>query len=139
MNNLGQRVLTGAGFGLVMIFSVLVSSYTFIGIFFVIAGLGLFEFYRLNKNELVSPQIVPGIIISQILFLILGCALQNDEGMQWMLLAIPFSALIFIIEMYRKLSQPFLNIAITLTGMIYVTLPMMLVVFIGLGLDAGGA
>ena len=53
--------------------------------------------------------------------------------MQWLLISIPLIAIVFITELYRKKENPFLNIAITLTGIIYLSLPVMLMVLIAFG------
>lgn len=113
--------------------AILISPWSFIGIFFLITTLGLFEFYKLIHSDQTHPQVLSGIIISQVLLLILTWALWMGSGIQWLVVAIPLVAVVFIVELYRKKEHPFQNIAVTLTGIIYLTLPVMLIIKIAFG------
>lgn len=133
MKNFAQRAATGLTFAGVMVAAILISPWSFIGIFFLITTLGLFEFYKLIQSDQTKPQVVSGIVISQLLLLILTMALWVGKGLHWLVVSIPLVAVIFIIELYRKKEHPFQNIAVTLAGMIYLTLPVMLMVKIAFG------
>lgn len=137
MNNFVQRAITGLSFAAVMVLAILLSPWSFIGIFFLISTLGLLEFYKLVKSDNTHPQTLVGIIFSQILFIIFTLALWRNSGMEWMWIAIPMVAIIFIAELYRKKEHPFPNIAITITGIIYLTLPVLLMMKIAFGLTPG--
>ena len=54
------------------------------------------------------------------------------------MLMLPLLSLIFIIELFRKKDKPFLNIGITLLGIIYITLPIMLFSMIGIPVNDPG-
>ena len=43
--------------------------------------------------------------------------------MEWLVIIVPFLFLIFVAELWRNKKQPFLNIAISLLGIIYIALP----------------
>ena len=133
MNNFTQRAITGLSFAFIMAAAILFSPWSFIAIFFLISTLGLIEFYRLMKSDQTEPQEVTGVVIAQSLFLLLTYLLWNKNGFEWMLVSIPLVALIFIIELYRKKTHPFQNIAVTLMGIIYLSLPMTLIVKIAFG------
>lgn len=137
MNNFVQRAITGLSFAAVMILAILLNPWSFIAIFFLISTLGLFEFYKLVKSDHTHPQVLSGVVFAQILFLIFTWANWNHSGFEWMLIVIPMVASIFIFELYRKKEHPFQNIAITITGMIYLTLPVLLMIKIAFGLTPG--
>jgi len=139
LNNFVQRAITGLSFAAVMVLAILLSPWSFIGIFFIISTLGILEFYRLVKSDNTHPQTLVGLIFSQILFIIFTLALWKNSSMEWMLISIPMVAAIFIVELYRKKEHPFQNIAITITGIIYLTLPVLLIIKIAFGLTPGDA
>lgn len=86
------------------------------------------------KTDHTHPQQIAGVLFSQLLFVIFTISTWYHTGFEWMLIAIPMIALIFIFELYRNKEHPFQNIAITLTGMIYLTLPVILMIKIAFGL-----
>lgn len=120
-------------FAAIMSAAILYSGWSFVAVFFLISLLGLLEFYKLIKSEHTSPQVIPGMIAGQGLFLLFTWILLSAASMELMLVAIPLVALIFIRELYLNHPHPFLNIAVTLTGMIYFTLPLMLMLKIAFG------
>lgn len=116
-----------------MTVAILYSAWSFVAVFCLISVLGLLEFYRLMRTEHTEPQVWPGIIIGNGLFLLFTWLMWNEGEMEWLFVSFPLVALIFIRELYLKHQHPFLNIAVTLTGMIYFTMPLMLMVKIALG------
>lgn len=131
MNNLGQRVITGVGFGVVMIASVLFSQWSFACIFLLINILGVFEFYKLVSGNNIHPQRIAGTVISTLLFLAaIGVSLMQFS-FSWLLLMLPGMVWIFIAELYRKKEAPFSNISTTLIAIFYITIPLMLLLFMG--------
>jgi len=133
LKNFKQRAITGLSFAAIMSAAILYSGWSFVAVFFLISVLGLLEFYKLIKSEHTSPQVIPGMIAGQGLFLLFTWIMLSDASMELMLVAIPLVALIFIRELYLNHAHPFLNIAVTLSGMIYFTLPLMLMVKIAFG------
>ena len=133
MKNFKQRAITGLSFAAIMSAAILYSGWSFVAVFFLISLLGLLEFYKLIRSEHTSPQVVPGMIAGPGLFLLFTWILLSEASMELMLVAIPLVAMIFIRELYLNHPHPFLNIAVTLTGMIYFTLPLMLMLKIAFG------
>jgi phosphatidate cytidylyltransferase len=99
-------------------------------LFFVIAILGLWEFYKLSEKAGCQPQKIMGLVLGVLLFAALVLRFFTTSNH---LAAIPVALLlpalfsIFIIELYRKKENPFGNIAFTLLGIIYVVLPFSLI------------
>jgi phosphatidate cytidylyltransferase len=139
MKNLQQRVITALVFGIVMIGGILISPWTLAVLLFVISFFGLKEFYKLFNKEEYLPQAALGILIAQLLFAILVFAtMQMFTSYKSLFISIPLISILFITELYRNKLKPFQNIAITLAGMIYITLPMMLLFYIGNGFEING-
>jgi len=57
--------------------------------------------------------------------------------MELMMVSLPVAAIIFILELYRRKQYPFQNIALTLTGIIYIVIPVMVMIKIALGFTPG--
>lgn len=126
MNNFVQRAITGLSFAFIMSAAILYSSWSFVAVFFLIATFGLIEFYGLMKKSGSEPQIVLGVFTGQVIFLLLVYILWNKLNYGLMVITIPLTALIFIMELFRKKTTPFHNIALTLTGIAYIILPVAL-------------
>jgi len=124
MNNLAVRSITGAGFVVVMLGSVLLGQFVFSLLFLLVAVLGLNEFYALYRDERGNPGRMPAMATGLILYLSL--ALHAGGYVDWriFLLNIPVTFLLFIVELWRKQSQPFLSISLSLSGIIYISLPL---------------
>lgn len=133
MTNLKQRVITGAIFGIILIGSILLSPVTFFILFFIITLLSILEFYRIVKNDSVKPQTAVGTIISVLVFIYFTYLTQSyfkfnpfseiEILLKTFLFIFILLFLVFIIELYRKSTQPFVNIALTIAGIIYIALP----------------
>lgn len=133
MSNFWQRALTGAVFIIVLIGSIVIDKFTFGGLFLILTLLGVWEFYRLTRIDRIAPLQIYGTFVSGVLFII--CFIYAFEvqnaSFKILLVMIPLSFFVFIIELYRKRSKyPFRNIAFTLLGVIYVALPFSLLNYI---------
>lgn len=128
MSNLLQRVITGAGFGIVMIATVWFSHWSFSAIFFLIAILGLREFFQLVTSDRIQPQVISGLVIGAGAFLMNWLFANGSYTAAIFMWLIPAVALLFIMELYRNKAHPFENIAMTLTGLAYIIVPILLLV-----------
>ncbi|MEO5570267.1 MAG: phosphatidate cytidylyltransferase, partial [Bacteroidia bacterium] len=141
MSNFQQRTITGLIFITVLIGSILLSSLSFFVLFFIITLLAILEFYKLVSVEEKKPQIVFGTLIALFIFIYLYYIKQTTYKLDWVVdLAITYKVpiiiillyfLLFIFELFRKSKHPFINIALTITGIIYVAVPFGLFLFIG--------
>ena len=121
--NLIQRAGTGAIFVLVLLLCMWHSFASFALLFAVVSLLGVNEFYTLFKNSNVKPNDPFGLLLSAIVYLSFIAFAQDGEVSLITLLCIPVVALLFINELYRAKENPFTNIAITLLGVLYVSVP----------------
>lgn len=128
MNNFITRALSGAVFVAVLIGCVILGAYWSLGLFFVITIGSLLEYFKLVKGYQVKPAVVVGVIVGIILYLINAGYQLGYVPVATFWLLLPLSFLILIAELYSKSNQPFVNIAITLTGIVYVVIPFTLLV-----------
>lgn len=126
MKNLKKRTITGLIFGLIMIGLTVWKPWSFTLLLFIISAWSILEFYSLFTTRNVFPQKFFGMIISQLFIILMILVARNVIPLRWLLVMIPLLFAVFIAELFRKSDHPFLNIAITLTGLIYITIPISL-------------
>lgn len=126
MSNILKRTLTGIALVAVILVAVNLGFYSFLLLCLIINFLGLLEFYRLfqiNKN-LIRKTLA--IIFSSTLLVSMCLYVSQLAGWKILLLNLPLINAIFISELYLKSDTPFSNLAFVLLGIVYVTLPLML-------------
>lgn len=133
MNNLAKRTVVGVPGAAFMVFLIFYNEYTFAFLFFLITVLSLNEFYNRSTNEQIQPQRWTGIatgILAFITVISIRYSLNLDSVLMGLII-IPILFTIFILELYRKKQNPFLNIAFTLIGIIYIPVTMAMAALIG--------
>jgi phosphatidate cytidylyltransferase len=110
-----------------------VNEWIFAALFFIIAMLGLKEFYTIVSKDNAEPQQLFGLIAGAVLYI----------GIAWMqylpgsfplsafpylpfILPVPIFFLPFVFEIYRKKAAPLTNISLTILGVFYIVLPLSL-------------
>jgi phosphatidate cytidylyltransferase len=111
--------------------AILFSALTFFLLISVIVALGISEFYKLMDATPIKANKILG-LISGLVFLTITCLFAiGFVNSAWFWIVLPIISSIFVAELYRKQDLPFQNIAITLFGVIYVTVPFALLVIFG--------
>ena len=152
LRNLIVRTLSGAVLLAIVVAASFLGLKGFSSLLLVIIAIGVEEFYTLAKAKGANPQQILGIITSLSLFATschLGframkpceSELVNTMLMVSALVALLGFALIFVAEVFRNKENPTLNIASTVTGIVYVALPLSLMFYVPLLLAyiGGGA
>ena len=152
LRNLIVRTLSGAVLLAIVVAASFLGLKGFSSLLLVIIAIGVEEFYTLAKAKGANPQQILGIITSLSLFATschLGframkpceSELVNTMLMVSALVALLGFALIFVAEVFRNKENPTLNIASTITGIVYVALPLSLMFYVPLLLAymGGGA
>lgn len=122
MSNFLKRTLTGAIFLVVMIGGIAWSQYSLLVLFFVIAMLGLDEFYKLLTKAGYLPNRRLGLLCGLTIFLLVTISgLMGEQPVLY--LSFVLAACIFFSELYRNKPTPFHNIALTILGIIYIVMP----------------
>lgn len=83
----------------------------------------LIEFYTLVKTTGIRPHRSIGYIAAIIMFASVAGRYFFEFETKWLLINIPLFFGIFIRELYKKSTIPFSNIAYTLLGLLYTTVP----------------
>lgn len=117
------RAVTGVFFVIILLASMLTGRLAFALFFMVLSMACLYEFYRLLTDGNARPNRTIGLLLGGFLFG--GYAAGNVYGfaLHYLLLGVPLVTLVFIAELYRKQEKPFLGVAYTFLGIIYVALP----------------
>ena len=125
------RTITGLFYGLALITSLIINFYTFYIFFFVVLILGLNEFYQLAEKKDITPQKALGFVMSSGLYFS-SYLMYVNEKMSYITLNIVLALtfLLFAVELFRIKEIGFVNIGITILGVIYVALPLSLLTFL---------
>ena len=124
LSNLQQRVIAAVVGIIIILAAILYSDWTFLLLFCVIGALTQMEFYRLlgldGNQPLLYYGTACGVFINVITFLIE----KEVIGFRNYFLISPLVTIIFFIKLYKKKDlKPFMNIAFTFLGIIYVAIP----------------
>jgi len=128
-SNFTTRVLTAIVFSVILIGGTVLHEISFFIVFFTVVILGLLEFYKLVKVANIEPQYITGILLGAVIFtgnFIFAKSLLDVNalvGLKIFLVIIPILIAIMIVELYRKKENPFSNIAFTIFGASYVSVP----------------
>jgi phosphatidate cytidylyltransferase len=130
VNNFVSRSITGAIIVAVMLAAIAINEYTFFVVFLAILLGGLVEFYSIFEKAGKHPQKNSGLALGVIVFTLMFLSAKGfDVGLipQFAQIVIIIAVVAVVIyEMYRKKSNPFENIALTLLGVAYIALPISL-------------
>ncbi len=123
MSNLTKRTITGVVFVLLLIASIVINQYTFTALFLIITILGLWEFYTLVEKAGIHPNKIAGIVAGAFLFISNALIALGFASVEILLFNFLFIFLIFLLELYRKIEQPFTNVSFTFFGLAYIAVP----------------
>lgn len=129
MNNLAKRTLTGIVFVILIVGSIVVERHLFALLFLLVTAWGLWEFYSLVERAGIFPNKFAGILTGIFLFASNAMIALNMTSRSILMVNFIFVFLIFLLELYRKLPNPFTNIAFTFFGILYVALPFSLLMY----------
>lgn len=139
MKNLAVRTVSGAVLAVVTLGAILWSQWSFGALLLVLLVVGMHEFYALAEKQGDAPQRIVGMVSGVVFFLLnLGIITRIFDtqpiflflcGAAYALLSLPA---MFILELYRKSARPAANIGTTLSGVVYVALPLSLMCYIPL-------
>lgn len=125
------RAITALFFVIVVLASILFGGYVFAVFTIVLSAYCLGEFYRIVADETGQPNRFLGLVAAVCPF---GLYAAHRLGMlppEALLIGIPLFAALFITPLYQRQEKPFVGIALTLLGVVYVVLPF--VAFFSLG------
>ncbi|MEN9699786.1 MAG: hypothetical protein RLZZ301_984 [Bacteroidota bacterium] len=124
IGNLGQRILTGAVFGTVVIGSMLWNPYAFALVFSFFMVVGLWEFYQFFKDhEIAEVSKEIGIFIGLFIYVLLVGISFKWVSVISLSLIFPLFFTLILNELWARKKHPIINIAVLVFGIIYVVVP----------------
>lgn len=123
MKNLITRSLTGIVLVAAILGSLLLSKFTFAGLFVVLLLGCLTEFYGLPATAGLRPNRILGLSIGGLTFILSFLIASGKLSPVLYLLIFPLLLLVFMAEMYRHSEVSLQNITTTITGIFYVAVP----------------
>jgi phosphatidate cytidylyltransferase len=141
VNNLAKRTIVGVPGAAIMVWLIFFNEYTFAFLFFLITALSLNEFYKRSADAVLKPQRWMGLVIGVIVYALVISSKVDLSGSFnaafVFLILIPLLFSVFFIELYRKSQQPFMNIAFTFLGILYIPVTMGMATLLGWSGDDG--
>jgi phosphatidate cytidylyltransferase len=126
------RAITGLIFIITVMAGVYFNSVIAFCLFTLIIVLGIDEFYGLvKKSKTIQPIKFWGILTGLVSIITIGLILFKMVEFKMIFIPILMLFFIFIIELYRKKEHPFINIAYTILGMIYIVVPFAMLFHLG--------
>lgn len=126
------RAITGFIFILTIMAGVYFNSFIAFSLFTLIIVLGIDEFYGLvKKSKTIEPIKFWGILTGLVTTIIVGLIIFNLVEFKIIFVPILMIFFTFLIELYRKKETPFINIAYTILGIIYIVIPFMMLFHLG--------
>lgn len=108
---------------LMIVGSIITDKYLFSLLFLVVTAIGMWEFYSLVEKAGISPNKFAGILAGMFLFASNAMIALNVTSREILMGNFVLVFLIFLFELYRKIPNPFTNIAFTFFGILYVAVP----------------
>jgi len=133
MSNFWARTITGLSMVLLLIAAMAFSYWLLSALFLLVTIFGLWEFYSIFATETIRPQRIFGTIAGALLYISIVVVFRISLPVATIsrlvipiLIAVPILFLSFVFEIYRKQSQPLINVALTITGILYIAVPLAL-------------
>jgi phosphatidate cytidylyltransferase len=126
LSNVQQRIIAGTIGATLMISFIIISEWTYFILFFGVCLLALIEFYKLIGKADIKPNKLFGITSGMTIFTIIFFIERGILSFKFYFLLFPFLFLLFLIELFQQNEKPFVNIAFTFLGNIYIAFPLAL-------------
>ena len=129
MNNLATRSLTAVFFVIAMVGSALLGQNVFSGLLLIVTLYSLYEFITLVENEQNQPSRWATLLVGGITYIALAAHAMGLIAATGIIVIIPFIFLIFLLELWRNKVKPFINIALSITAVVYIAIPFGLMMY----------
>lgn len=129
MNNFFKRTFTA-----VWIVVFVLGGFWLHPVSFFITGLvimtgAMYEYYQIIRNSEIKPQVMSGIILGIVIYLISTLVAAGLIPMDYLFIILPIMVVVMITELYRRQQNPFNSLAHTFFAVIYIALPFSLFPF----------
>jgi phosphatidate cytidylyltransferase len=123
VNNFTTRTLTALFFVIAMLGSAVLGQTVFSVLLLIIVVLSLNEFITIVSNKDVKPSLWLTIFIGGFTYVIFAGHALGLFAWEWLFMCLPFIFVIFIAELWRSKKNPLTNIAVSISGIVYIALP----------------
>ena len=123
LSNLQQRFIAGIIGGAIVINAIYWTEWGYFALFFGICLLANLEFYDLLIADKKKPNKLFGTTIGMSVYTLIFVIEKQLIPSKFYLLLFPLCAIVFIYEMYNSQKKPFNNVAYTILGVLYVSIP----------------
>lgn len=123
LSNVQQRVIAGTIGAALVISFICLGQWTYFILFFGICLLALTEFYKLINKAGIKPNKLFGITSGMLIYSLIFLIESKQIEFKFYYLLFPFLFLLFLIELFQHNEKPFVNIAFTFLGNIYIAFP----------------
>lgn len=137
MKKLIIRTASGLVFATVVIGSVLLSEISCVALLLFVSIVCMYEYYRAMQNSGIKVNILEGIVIGSIVFFIISLVALFNCPLPLLLLIFPVLFLIWILQLWKNEEQPFSTISHTASGIIYISIPLAMTLFLAKPVYAG--
>ncbi len=130
MSEFLKRSLTGFVFIVVMLGAILWNPWSLFVLLIAIAGIALYEYYSIFKIRGYTPLVTSGIIAGSLILLLVFMERQSYIPLKYLeLLMLPVAGIWFLF-IFVKRADMLNSLMVTVTGLIYIMLPLSLIPFI---------
>jgi phosphatidate cytidylyltransferase len=130
LKEIHKRTVSGILYVIILTGSIFLGPYFLAALFLVLSIFVLKEFYSLGRIAGYSPQIYPGLLTGAFLYITSFLLVQGLVTGKSFLLLLPILFSVPVYELYRKKTKTLGNIAVTIFGMFYVSIPFSLLNFL---------
>lgn len=117
--------------GAIFVGAIYWNEWSYFVLFLALTLLGMIEFYRLLGIKGFEPNQKIGLLTGGTLFVAVFLIQKELLPLEFLFLMPALTALVFVIELYRKKALPFVNISVTLLGVLYIAFPFSLLSVLG--------
>ncbi len=123
LSNLQQRIIAGIVGGAIVVNAIYWTEWGYFALFFGICLLANLEFYDLLIADKKKPNKLFGTVIGMSIYTLVFLIERKILPSKCYLTLFPLCAFIFIYELYNSKKKPFNNVAYTILGVLYVSIP----------------
>ena len=124
------RTLSGLVFVTIVIGAIFGGQYSHALLFLFVSIVCLYEFYRALKNKGIKANNIMGIIVGSLVYGTIASVVLFKLPITTLLITLPLLFVIWISQLWQKTENPFESISYTLCGVIYISIPLSLTLFI---------
>ena len=124
------RTLSGLVFVTIVIGAIFGGQYSHALLFLFVSIVCLYEFYRALKNKGIKSNSIMGIIVGSLVYGTIASVVLFKLPITTLLITLPLLFVIWISQLWQKTENPFESISYTLCGVIYISIPLSLTLFI---------